>query len=354
MRERSTQESYLACVLACLALSGCSPSPSPRAETPREAYPIAGVGALVNAPSPGADTPIGRRWWPSKWGADDQRGAANHMTATRTLEAARLIRSGKVYQLGRVYERTMPMPPNRSYKLIIPGNPTTSTAVGENSRVGYDDFLVAEIGQMGTQLDGLGHAGVRLPDGDYFYNGFKAKDFATPYGLMKLGVENVGVFFGRGVLIDVAGYKGVGRLEVGTLITLDDVKGALAAQGGQEIRPGDIVLIRTGHSQLWKIDNAKYTGGEPGIGLETAYWLIEKDIALLGADNWGIEVDPPQVPNRAIEVHQHMITKHGICFLENLILEELAAEKTYEFAFIFAPLKLKGASGSPGNPIAVR
>ena len=75
---------------------------------------------------------------------------------------------------------------------------------------------------------------------------------------------------------------------------------------------------------------------------------------MVGSDNWGIEVDPPANRNRPIEVHQWMITKNGIYFLENLDLEGLATDRVYEFAFIFAPLRLKGATGSPGNPIAVR
>ena len=57
-----------------------------------------------------AQTPIGDKWWPSRWGADDQRGAANLMTPERALKAARLIRKGQVYQLGRIYEHGMPLP----------------------------------------------------------------------------------------------------------------------------------------------------------------------------------------------------------------------------------------------------
>lgn len=75
---------------------------------------------------------------------------------------------------------------------------------------------------------------------------------------------------------------------------------------------------------------------------------------MVAADNWGIEVHPPPDPKRLIEVHQWMITKNRIYFLENLDLEELARDRVYEFAFIFAPLRPKGATGSPGSPIAVR
>jgi kynurenine formamidase len=75
---------------------------------------------------------------------------------------------------------------------------------------------------------------------------------------------------------------------------------------------------------------------------------------MVGADNWAMEVVPPVDPDRPFEAHQWLIIRHGIYILENLDLEELAADKAYEFAFVFAPLRLKGASGSPGNPIAVK
>jgi kynurenine formamidase len=155
------------------------------------------------------------------------------------------------------------------------------------------------------------------------------------------------------VLIDVVSHRKVDLLPVGYEISLSDLLGALERQK-TTIGRGDVVLIRTGHSKHWIKDNDTYNSGEPGIGLEAAAWLIEQNITLVGADNWGVEVDPPPHGKRPIEVHQHMITKNGIYFLENLDLEALAADRAYEFAFVFAPLRLKGATGSPGNPIAVR
>jgi kynurenine formamidase len=317
-------------------------------------------GSLVipSAPVPRAaaatgeehETPVGPRWWPSRWGADDQRGAANHMTPARALEAARLIQTGKVYSLGRVYERGMPNFANRTFSLTIPAFRKVN---GRNRQFGRDELFFGEIGQMGTQLDGLGHVGCRLPDGDTFYNGFKSSELEDAYGLTKLGIENVGVFFTRGVLVDVVGHLGKERLEVGYQITPIDFRGALRAQN-LTIRPGDAVFIRTGHGKLWMQDNAQYVSGEPGIGLDVAQWLITQDVALVGADNWGIEVDPPPDPERRIEVHQWMLMKHGIYFLENLDLDGLADDKVGEFAFIFAPLRLQGATGSPGNPLAVK
>ena len=118
---------------------------------------------------PDADRP---KWWPSEWGPADQRGAANRLTAERVKEASRLIRDGKVYSLGRLYEHGMPLPGKRHFSLTIPGSPTGGPT-GKNQGVYHDDLFSGEIGQIGTQLDGLGHVGVRIGGDDYFYNGFR-------------------------------------------------------------------------------------------------------------------------------------------------------------------------------------
>ena len=293
------------------------------------------------------DTPIGPQWWPSEWGPEDERGAMNRITAAKLMEAARLIKKGRIYELGRVYEPAMPLFGQRHYSLTIPSSPTGGP-VGENQIVWHDEMFSGEIGQIGTQFDGLGHIGVRIGSEDYFYNGFRGSDFSRAYGLERLGVENVGAFFTRGVLVDVARYKGVERLEIGYVITPEDIQATLEKQN-VSIRNGDAVFFRTGHGSLWKTDE-----GEPGIGLAAAKWLIAQQVVLTGADSWSVEVVPAENPDRVFEVHQWLLTKNGIYNLENLYLDELASDKVYEFAFIFAPLKLKGATGSPGNPIAVK
>jgi kynurenine formamidase len=217
----------------------------------------------------------------------------------------------------------------------------------------HDEMFSGEIGQVGTQLDGLGHIGVRMGGDDFFYNGFRRSEFGKAYGLEKLGIENVGVFFTRGVLVDVAGYKEVGRMKVGEVISAEDIEGALKKQG-VSVGEGDVVLIRTGYGQLWKKDNVAFNSGEPGIGMGAGQWLCDHKIVLVGGDTWATEVVPSEDKNRPFEVHQLLLVRNGIYNLENLDLEELARDKVYEFAFIFAPLRLKGATGSPGNPIAVR
>jgi kynurenine formamidase len=313
---------------------------------------LAGAAAWALAGSKAEETPIGARWWPSEWGARDERGAANRLTAERVKAASTLIRSGKVYSLGRLYEHGMPLPGKRHFSLTIPGSPTGGPS-GKNQGVYHDDLFSGEIGQIGTQLDGLGHVGVRIDGDDYFYNGFRRSQFGTAYGLLKLGIENVGVFFTRGVLIDVAKSRGVGRMTVGDVITAGDLETAAKAQG-VDVREGDVVLIRTGHGQLWMKDNAEFSRGEPGIGTGAARWLAERKIVMVGSDTWATEVVPPEDPERPFPVHLMLLVRAGIYNIENLDLEELAKDGAGEFAFIFAPLRLKGATGSPGNPIAVR
>jgi kynurenine formamidase len=296
-------------------------------------------------------SPIGDKFWPSEFGPDDQRGAANRMTPQKAVEASRLITSGRVFQLGRLYEQGMPVPGKRHFSLTIPGLPTGSPA-GSNQIVSNDELVSGEIGQVGTQFDGLGHVGVRLNGEDIFYNGNKLSEFGDTYGLKKLGVENVGVFFTRGILLDVCALRGNDRLPSGYVISPEELTACLE-KTNLTITPGDIVLIRTGHAKLWMKDNQAYGEGEPGLGLAAAKFLTDRKVSLIGADTWAIEAVPHEDKDLAFPVHQWNLTKNGVYHLENLDLEELAASGIHEFCFVFSPLRLKGATGSPGNPIAV-
>jgi kynurenine formamidase len=285
-------------------------------------------------------------WFPSRWGAADQRGAANRVTPSKVLEAKNLITKGAVYQLGRVYEAGMPIFGTRHFSLKIP---QTFGPLGSNKMMYHDELVSAELGQVGTQFDGLGHIGI----GDLFYNGNDRHDFAKPDGFTKLGVENVGAITTRGVLLDIPALKGVAQLAGGYEITLADVQAALAREKA-EIRAGDVVLVHTGWGSLWLKDNAKFNSGAPGIGLEAARYFVEREVVMVGSDTWATEVIPNPNPELQFPVHQLFIPRNGIYIFENLATEELARDGVYEFAFFFAPLKLKGATGSPGNPIAIR
>ncbi len=318
------------------------------------------VGATLFSVSPWASdeskpavkNPIGDKFWPSEFGANDQRGATNRITPQKVAGAARLVKSGQIYQLGRVYEHGMPMPGKRHFSLTIPGLPTGGP-IGSNQMVSNDELFSGEIGQVGTQFDGLGHVGVRKDGEDYFYNGNKLSEFGDPYGLKKLGVENVGVFFTRGILLDVCGLRSSDQLAPGYVISPDELSSCLE-KAKLQIQEGDVVLIRTGHGKLWMKDNAAYGAGEPGIGLAAAKFLTDRKVSMIGADTWAIEAVPHERDDLAFPVHQWDLTKNGVYHIENLDLEQLAADGVFEFCFVFSPLRLKGATGSPGNPIAIR
>ena len=286
------------------------------------------------------------RWYPSRWGANDQRGAANRITPAKILEAKSLITRGTIYQVGRLYEAGMPMFGTRHYSLRIP---QAFKIPGSNQPIYHDELVSGELGQIGTQFDGLGHFGI----GDLFYNGNNRADFAQAEGLTKLGIENVGPLFTRGVLIDVARYKNVPQLQPNYEITPADLRGALQRQS-MEIRPGDVVLIHTGWGSLWMKDNAKYGQSCPGIGVAAAQFLADDEVTVVGADNWSVEVNPNPNASLGAPVHQLLLARNGIYLHENLNTADLARDSVYEFAYIFVPLPLKGATGSPGSPIAVR
>ena len=292
-------------------------------------------------------------WWPSRWGADDQAGASNWITASKVMDAAALIQTGEIYELGRQYEQGMPLFGQRTYSLTIPGAPTGGPFPG--GLVYHDEFIVGELGQVGTQFDGLGHVGYIHNGVETFYNGLTEDQIMGGYGLQKLGVENIKPIFVRGILIDIAGYKGE-MLDAGTVVTMEDVNGALEAQGMSEddITDGDVVLFHYGWGDLWGVDDDRYNSGAPGIGIEVGKWLSGQNITLVGADTWPVEVVPSEDADDAFAVHKHLLTENGILIHENLNLGTLADDEVYEFAYIFVRVPFKGGTGSPGSPIAVK
>jgi kynurenine formamidase len=187
--------------------------------------------------------------------------------------------------------------------------------------------------------------------GDKFYNCFKLDDIATRKGFKKLGVENIGMLMSRGVLIDVAALKGVDMLEPGYAITDKDLQEALAKEN-MTLQPGDVVVINTGWAKLLGKDNERYEKSSPGLGVAAGLWLATQDPMMIAADNCCVEVRPETRTD--LPIHQMMLIQYGIYLLENLKLEKLAASKTYEFAFVMQPLKLKGATGSNVAPVAIR
>jgi kynurenine formamidase len=305
---------------------------------------VLGVGATAHAQS--WQPPSDAQRCPSKWGASDQRGSANHMKPETVLKAARLIRTGQVFELGRVLAEGMPLSPTRRFEMHTK---RTQMNTESNRRGSNEELVVAEIGQVGTQFDGFSHQTI----GNSMYNCVKLDEVATRAGFEKLGIENVGALMTRGVLIDVAASKGMQTLPDTYEITVADLQQALQKQN-LTLQPGDAVLVHTGWGRWWGVDNGRYMKTQPGLGFAAAEWLARQDPILVGADNTGINVTPNPDPQVSNPVHQIMLVVHGIHLLEHLKLDELAASRAYEFALIVQPLKLKGATGSTVAPIAVR
>lgn len=348
-----------ACIAAVGAALTFALGPQARAECSAENWKdCKGKPWVIGEP----ETPIGEKWWPHPlWGEGDEAGSTNWYTKPEVvLRGLAEADRGKVYRLGRPYDAEMPLFGARKFSLRIPGTPTGGP-FGANHVIWHDEFLATEIGQVGTQFDGLGHIGVQIggpgdKDDMRFYNGFTETEVGAAYGLRKLGTEKLHPIVGRGILVDVAGAKGVEMLEAGYEITMADVREALERQGmgDFEFAQGDGVFFHTGWGKLWKVDNEKFNSGEPGIGMEVARWLTDEVKAgVVGADTWATEVVPNPDPACAFCVHQHLMPRHGVVNQENMYFDELLADGVYTFLYVYSPVPIVGATGSIGAPIAV-
>jgi kynurenine formamidase len=304
------------------------------------------ASTAVEAQAPSWTPPAESARCPSKWGATDERGSANHMKPQSVLNAVKLIKTGEVIEIGHVLGDKMPFFGTRRFDVHVK---RTFMNQFSNMRGSNEEIVISEIGQVGTQFDGFAHQTHQ----NSWYNCFKVDENSSRSGFTKLGVHNVGALITRGVLIDVAGFKGVDMLGDDYEITVADLEGAIKKQN-LTLQPGDAVLIHTGWGKLWAKDNARYVKSCPGIGVAAAQWLIAKDPMLLGADNWPVEVAPNPDKQLSLPVHQIALVVNGVHLLENLKLDELAAKGVSEFAFIMQPLKIQGGTGSTVAPIAVR
>ena len=296
------------------------------------------------------------KWWPSKWGAGDERGSFNTVTPARVLKALSVPKTGKIYRLGRPYSNSMPLFGNRTYSLHIPGLPVGGP-LGDNQIVWNDEFIVCEVGQVGTQFDGPGHVGLRGDDGvDRWYNGFELNSSENTYGLKKCGVEKLGPCIARGVLIDMPGLKGR-SMNKGEVIYPKDYQAAMRKAGVGALQEGDMILQHTGWGDLWTKDVPKFNSGCPGIGIDTARMLAKVGISMLAGDTWPNDVIPGESETGAFDVHNYMQTVNGIWYLENCnsdVMAQMARDGVYEFLWIFVPVQFEGATGSPGDGIAIQ
>ena len=296
------------------------------------------------------------RDWTGRYGPDDRLGAGNLLTAERRLAALHLVESGALVDLGHVIENGAPrIAPNQSPFVINLSNRAESgirrrRALGARNDAGTNLERIEMTTHVGTHIDALGHVTI----GEEMYGGRRAGDVLDDFGLLDLGVEHVPPMITRGVCLDVSGLDGGAHLEAGRSVTRDDLARARDA-AKVEIAEGDVVRIHTGWGKHFMVDNERYVAGEPGIEEDAARWLTGQGVVAIGADNMAVEVIPnPRHPEIVLPVHQHTLVEAGVYLIENLELDELAAQGPAAFCFVLLATKFKGATGCPVRPVALR
>lgn len=283
-----------------------------------------------------------------RWGETDEAGAANHLTPQHILTCLRLAKTGEVVHLGQVIgDRNAPRTGHPALHFLQ--NDGGDYLAGAKAPQGFQaaaDHISLAVHGATTHLDALGHAWYD----DRLFNGY-SQNTVRSSGLRKLGIDKAPPLLTRGVLIDLPKAKGVARLEPAHEVTAAEIE-AYCASAGVEIGTGDAVLIRTGWIKAWGASDVAYGGDRPGIGLDAARYLAERDVTLVGADNSGVEVIP-WAPGTVCPVHQFLIRDCGIYLLEFLDLEAIAQKGVTTFLFIAIPLRIRGGTGSPIAPIAV-
>jgi kynurenine formamidase len=288
-------------------------------------------------------------WCKSKYGPNDEIGAANLMTPTLAAEAAKLVKTGKTYQLGEETNSKTPAFGTRTFNILIqqPGQ-AHGGSLGP-TKTTYNDDIITGYVAVGSQLDGLGHIGV---DGIY-YNCFKASEFAQPDGLKKLGTEKLPALVTRGIVLDMTAQFNQNPVKEGTAFNRKEIDEAAARQG-ITIKKGDVVLFHTGWQSLVGKDDKRFMAGEPGLGKEGALYLASKEVVAVGADQWGLEVLPFEQGVGVFEVHQILLTRNGIFILENMRTAELVKDKAWEFMFVLGHARITGSVQAIINPVAIR
>lgn len=304
-----------------------------------------------------------RNW--GRWGDDDRIGTLNLITPEAIAGAAASVEHGRAIplaidlkhdgvQIGQIPTRINPV-----HVMGTIDHPDLGDPDGDAMVPHFSDDMVTMGLQAGTHWDGLSHVSY----GHNLYNGIPASSITARDGSTELGIEHVKALVGRGVLLDIAGSKGLDRLPDNHEVTSDDLDAA-AEWAGVEIQAGDIVLIRTGRMRLYLEGSATaYTMGEggdassPGPGIDAVRWFHRHDIAAAATDTYMFEVFPPQEFDNLLAVHCLAVVDMGFTQGQNWHLEELAEACTeygrHSFFLHATPEPFVGATGAPVAPVAV-
>lgn len=293
----------------------------------------------------------------SPFGPQDEIGMLNKVTPDSVFKVLRRISSGKTYDLSVEFYVGMPsyyflgQPRFQIWNVHTPQGTIVDDPNGlgkeKNSHVTYSGSAFSMYAHTGTHIDALSHFGLQ----GRIYNGFKTEDHLGDRGWRKAGIEKFPPIIARGVLVDVARYKGLEVLPESYGITVEDIQGTLRAQN-VVLEDGDVVMVRTGRMRWFK-DNDKYMHNTPGLTRESANFLADRGAIVIGVDNISTDVWPAQESKNWIPVHSAMLSQRGVPIMQNVNLETLAADRVYQFAWFGAPLKLRGSDGAPMRPVAI-
>ena len=292
----------------------------------------------------------------SPFGEDDEVGMLNLIDAESRTAILRRADPTKVYDLSVDHFVGMPGwtgAGDQPYQIWMTHTPQ-GEVVGDSMKKGKDaNTLVAYSGDgismythCGTHIDTFNHFGY---DGAIF-NNFTAHDHLGSRAWRKCGAEKQPPIFARGILLDIAAMHGVATLEPSHAIGEKDLVDCLKHQKTQ-LRSGDVVLIRTGQMTLWP--DSKFVMNTPGLNREGAEFLAKNGAVTIGADNLTLEQTPAADPINFFPVHTYLLAEAGVPIIEIMQLDELAADKVWEFAFFGACIKLRGATGAPMRPVAM-
>jgi kynurenine formamidase len=282
-----------------------------------------------------------------RFGADDEHGALNLVTSERTIAALGLVREGRVLSLAQPLSPKLATAPHRRGNARYMLRDAGDYAVGARTLGGFcfaED--VVQIGtHNGTHVDALCHTW----RGDQLYNGHPAAKIRSTQGAQRLGAETLLPVLTRGVLLDLVALNGGEPLPASSPVGRAELEAA-AERAGVVPDVGDAILLHTGWSKT--ASPREYFDNEPGLSPSGAEWLAARDVSLVGADNYAVEVQPTEA-GTAFPVHLKLMHESGIPLLENLELAQLAMSGAGAFLFVFAPLPLEGSTASPINPLAV-
>ncbi len=293
----------------------------------------------------------------SPFGADDQIGMLNLLTSETTRDVLARADGGTVIDLSVDVFVGMPTwtaggePPFQLWMEHTPRGSAVDDPIGvgraQNEHVSWSADAMSMFVHSGTHIDTLNHFGY---DGR-IWNGFSADEHLGSKHWTKAGADQLPPIIARGVLIDVAAAHGVDCLPDSHAIGREDLEAALDRQS-VELAVGDVVLVRTGRGSTWP-DAAAYLPREPGLDLGGATFLAEAGAIAIGADNIALEVLPSPDPDNWMAVHTYLLAECGVPIIEVIDLEELSVRRLYEFAFVGACMKIRGATGGPMRPLAL-